>query len=540
MLVAAAACVAPAPVWAAGGAGAGTPDATPAAPRAGSELGRRAIAIADRTQAATELRAKGGVTAYSSPVDGTKWAVGYYRGHQRVLEVDVDLNGSRVDAVWSGAKADFPLARGYPGWFGNHVTAPRVWLPLCGVFLLLFVDRRRLRRLVHLDLLMILGFGASQWFFQRGDIGVSVPLAYVPLLYLLVRMASIARNRESRRDLLAPVIGPRALAVVLALVCAARIGLNVFDTNDRYYAGIGKISSTVVDVGYAGVAGANRIELGDELYTPTAHLDTYGPLAYLAYIPFERVWPFEGAWDSLPAAHAAAIAFDLMTIAGLIVLGLRLRPGRAGATLGLAMACAWAACPYSAYVLNANTNDGIVSASVVWALVAFRSSFVSGFAVGVGFAAKFVPAALLPALVRLRRGGGLRAAVLCLLGFATVVAVAVAAFAPPEGLGLMWSHTIARQSGSSSPFSVWGLWEWIAWLRGPLQVILIGAAVAASAAAFARERGVAEAAAVAAALVIGVEVTAFHWIYFYIVWFLPLVIVALFVAPRESPKPLRS
>jgi hypothetical protein len=528
-LAAAGSLAVPATAAAAGAGGAAPTQLTPSAEQAQIDAaGRAAIAVADRTKAVQRLRARGSVDVGPEPLGASKWRVGFAQGGERVLEVDVDLaGGGRVDAVWSGTtKANFPMARGYPGWFGAHVTAAWVWLPLCALFLLLFVDRRRPLRIVHLDLLAIVaGFGVSQWFFQRGEIGLSVPLAYVPLVYLLARMAWLASAHGAARDRLAPMVGPRALLVVLVLVCAFRIGLNVADTNDHDYVGWGKLGSTVVDVGYAGVAGADRLQQGLELYTPAAHLDTYGPLNYLAYVPFERIWPFHGVWDDLPAAHAAAIAFDLLTIAGLFVLGLRLRPGREGRTLGLALACAWAVCPYTAYVLNANSNDALVSAALVWALVAFRSAAVSGLVVGLGTAAKFLPAALLPALMRIRRPGGLRAALICGGVFAAVLVAVAFAFAPPEGVDLLWRHTVARQGGSESPFSVWGMWDWITWLRVPLEVLTV---LAAGVVAFGRERGVGQAAAIGAALILAVEITAFHWIYFYVVWFLPLVFVALF------------
>src|SRR5439155_25337374 len=120
-------------------------------------------------------RGRGGVRAYSAPVEGTQWSVRYFRAGKPVLEVDVDLATQRALAVWTGAQVDFPLTRGYPGWFGGHVTAPYVWLPLCLLFVAPFFDRRRAFRLAHLDLVAILGFGVSQWFFQRGNTDVSVP-----------------------------------------------------------------------------------------------------------------------------------------------------------------------------------------------------------------------------------------------------------------------------------------------------------------------------------------------------------------------------
>jgi hypothetical protein len=40
----------------------------------------------------------------------------------------------------------------------------------------------------NLDLVVLLSFSASLWFFNRGDIFTAVPLAYPPMAYLLARM----------------------------------------------------------------------------------------------------------------------------------------------------------------------------------------------------------------------------------------------------------------------------------------------------------------------------------------------------------------
>ena len=75
------------------------------------------------------------------------------------------------------------------------------------------------------------------------------------------------------------------------------------------------VDGNVIDVGYAGVIGADRLAGGAPLYgafpPDNAHGDTYGPVAYAAYVPFELLLPWSGSWDDLPAAHAAAVAFDL-------------------------------------------------------------------------------------------------------------------------------------------------------------------------------------------------------------------------------------
>src|SRR5205809_108296 len=64
---------------------------------------------------------------------------------------------------------------------------PPGWLPLSLAFIAPFFDRRRPFRLLHLDLLVLLGLGISLFFYNRGEITTSVPLTYPVLGYFLVR-----------------------------------------------------------------------------------------------------------------------------------------------------------------------------------------------------------------------------------------------------------------------------------------------------------------------------------------------------------------
>ena len=54
-----------------------------------------------------------------------------------------------------------------------------------------------------------------------------------------------------------------------------------------------------------------------------------------------------------------------------------------------------------------------------------------------------------------------------------------------------------------------------------------------------RRRGPVELAALAAAVMIAVELSLTHWFYLYIVWFFPLALVALLAAqPQHVPEPV--
>ena len=103
------------------------------------------------------------------------------------------------------------MARGYEGAFGRKWNSPWLLVPLGLLFLLPFVDFRRPLRLLHLDLLVLLGFGVSHVFFNRGEIGVSVPLAYPVLLYVMGRMLWEGWRRRERAGKLVPHVPVEAL-----------------------------------------------------------------------------------------------------------------------------------------------------------------------------------------------------------------------------------------------------------------------------------------------------------------------------------------
>jgi hypothetical protein len=466
-------------------------------------------------------------------LDPSQWSVRWFRGSTPVLEVDVDVPRHAVLAVWRGAAVDYPMARGYPGWFGGEISALWIWLPLCLAFVAPFIDPRRPFRRLHLDLLAILSLSVSLAFFNHGNTAWSVPLVYPPLLYLLWRALQVLRRSGYTDGPLVPLASRRLLVIGLVALVALRAALNVVDTGTRTYVGYGPVGSHVVDVGLAGVAGADRIEHGKDIYVAGgSHLDTYGPLNYLVYVPFELIWPYHGVWDELPAGHAAALVFDLAVVLLLLMLGRRVRPGPAGRDLGVALAYAWAACPWTAYVLASNTDDALVAATLAAALAAWSVPWLRGALIGAGTAIKFAPAALLP----LAMSGGRRAALAALAGFALVVLAVTIPFIPDGGLRELYDTTIGYQLGAKSPFSIWGRWSGIEWLHTLVKAGAVGVALGTAVAVTRRRSGLREVAAGMAAALIALELAAMHWIYFYIAWFLPVLLVAVFAATSSDPR----
>ena len=437
------------------------------------------------------------------------------------IRVDVHVSGLTGDVVgvWTGPQAATPLARGEEPSVGMSLNRPYVWLPLGAIFLLAFFDPRRPLRLLHLDLLVLLGFGLSQLYFNQGRIELAMPLVYPLLGYLLVRMLLAGFRPRERRERLVPRLPVRWMAVGLVLLVAFRVGLNLAD-------------STVVDVGYASVVGADRIVHGEELYVDNdVHGDTYGPVSYLAYIPFETLWPWSGSWDDVPAAHATAIAFDLLTIVGLMLLGSTLRRGREGRRLGLALAFAWAAYPFSLLALQENTNDLMIAALLVLSLAALRSPPGRGALLGLAAAAKFAPLAVAPLLAAGTGEQRGRALLGFVAAFAAVCAAVTVPFIPDGGLRELYDTTIGFQLGRGSPFSIWALQPSLDWLQTALK---LGAAGLAVALAFVpRRRDARQVVALAAAVMIAVQLPATHWFYFYLAWVAPLVLATAMSAYRE-------
>ena len=107
---------------------------------------------------------------------------------RRSRRSSIDDPTGAVLEQWTGYKVAWTMARGYPGAFGRKVNSPWVWIPLCLLFLAPFARWRRPLSVRNLDLLVLLGFSVSLAYFNDAQIGMSVPLVYPLLLYLLVRM----------------------------------------------------------------------------------------------------------------------------------------------------------------------------------------------------------------------------------------------------------------------------------------------------------------------------------------------------------------
>jgi hypothetical protein len=98
------------------------------------------------------------------------------------------------------------------------------------------------------------------------------------------------------------------------------------------------------------------------------------------------------------------------------------------------------------------------------------------------------------------------------------------------------------QLSRPSPFSVWGQVESLGWLQTTMKAC--AALLAALAAFVPRRADLRQLAALGAAVLLAVELTATHWFYLYIVWFVPFLLVAVMAGhattlperPAAEPK----
>jgi hypothetical protein len=489
-----------------------------------------------------------GVNAQATLGDDRVWTVRFDAGDgSEVAEARVYDTSMSVIGVRTGPQVDWQLARGEPDSYGKLVNRWWVFLPLCFLFLGGLIDWRRPLSLRTLDLLVLLSFGISLIWFVRGDVFWSTPLVYPPLVYLLARMLGVGFSHRPRHTDIGPTHALILVALTFALI-GFRLGLNNQNSN-------------ILDVGYAGVVGADRLLNGTLPYghmpvktgrtcagkysngdaigyiqstsghceSPIESGDTYGPSVYIAYVPFVAIFGWSGLWDDLPAAHVAASAFDLLAIAGLFVAGWRFRSAR----LGVLLAFAWAADPFTLYALNMNTNDALVGALLAWMIAALSLPAVRGVLLAAAGLTKLGPLALVPLLLSLRNRTataiGFAAAALALLSMLAL---------DGNGLRLFWDRTFHYQLGRTTPLSIWtiggyhpGWWD-LHWLQQALQVAVVLGCLLLGVLPRGR-KDAAQVAALAAAAVIATQLVSSYWFYPYICWWLPLVLLGLLL-PRHA------
>jgi hypothetical protein len=439
---------------------------------------------------------------------------------KEIATVGVDDETWVLNYVYTGDQVGWNMARGVRGAYGKQANYWWVWLPLALAFAAAFWRTDRLFSVRNLDIVALLGFLVSHGFYRQGIVFEAVVLWYPPLVYLFVRTLLMGFGIGER------VQKTSNFPMWLLMVLAGLAGGLVLALN---------VDSRVIDVGYAGVVGADRILDGTIPYgnmpADVGTGDTYGPLNYLLYVPFVLMFGFQGDWDFLPAAHALTAFSFVAGAMALFITGYRLS-GKEGAA---ALIFAWAAFPYTVYATNNNTNDIIVAAVSAAGLAAAASPIARGASIAAGFAVKLYPLVLGPLWISydgLRR----KPIVDFVLGGAGVVLltfwVVLLDGHPFEAIKLFYQKTLAFQGDRVSPWTIYTQVPRLAFLQKPITALVIF--IALLVAFVPRKKSLRRLAALSAALVIAFQLTVNYWFYAYITWFEPFVFVALLLSTNEK------
>ena len=484
------------------------------------------------------------------------WTVNVWSGDAgEIATGKVDDALRVVTEAWTGPQVAWKMARGGNGAFGGEkINSYPVWLGFCVLFLLGLADWRRPLSVRNGDLLALLSFSVSLWFFNRGDVFTAIPLAYPGLLWLLARSVWIGwRDRDPGGRSVWPVW---VLAAATVFLAGFRIGLNVRASN-------------VIDVGYAGVIGADRIARGQSPYgnfpvqgdlpkcgpadaagevreriqtngrceSSNDRGDTYGPSSYFAYLPGYWIFGWTGKWDDLPAAHATSIAWDLVCLAGIALAGRRFGGDRFAAALSFA----WVAWPFTQYVSSSNTNDAIVPAFLVWGFVFATSSAARGALSALSAWTKFGSLLVLPLWSGFPEARRIRPAACspwasrsrprscsgscsssrrrrtrpASSGIGRSAGRSVATPRSPSGTGGSTTRAAYPTCTSSSVSCRW-----------------CSSSGRSRSRWWPRRRSILRLAAFTAAILIGFELVLTHWFYLYLPWFFPFLAFALLAGDR--------
>jgi hypothetical protein len=429
-----------------------------------------------------------------------------------------------------------PVGRGFVpkggGWFtpavagGAFTVHPLlVAVPSAACFVLGLLDWRRPWRVEHLDLLALAGFFPVAMLVSDDVSPAGLWLAAVCLGWLFARMLGAALGAW-RMPELRPSISSRWLGlaiVMLVLVRMASVGWG-----------------DILDVGQASSLGAWRLLHGLHLYGALSwpgprglqiyRPDSYGPFAYYAYIPFAAIFP------SAPAQVATllpAACFDVLTLAGLYTLGRRL----GGRSLAQAFVFAYLLYPFTDLALMAETNDALIAALGVWMIVAAQRPATRGLLIAAAALTKFVPVLLAFPFLAVKHGRSRY--LLALVGaLAAMLAWPLITSGPVPFLNSTLGYQLIQRGGGVQ-FSIWTFLPDVALVVRP---VLAAALVLLAISPVLRPevRDARQHAAFAAALLIGAQLLLGYWFYTYLIWFYPLVLIAVIQPPRHRDVETRT
>lgn len=466
-------------------------------------------------------------SAVTAALDSRTERVSFFAGPQLVAEVAVQSGGQVLAGV-----DDRALPVPYGDWIAYQ---PALLIALSALFVLV-AGVAPWRRVRNLDVAASLSLVVAVVLFQHRYVDPSTVTAALALIYLMARCVLRALGPERPKPPQAPlmaVITPglepcqrirwlRGLLLVVGLL----------------FVMVGLSSPDAVDVIYAVMQGATRIVHGilpyGHLPPGVIHGDTYPILSYALYVPLALLAPVNTVWDSVDAGLGVAVLAALVAAWAMFRTTAGRRGGRdtprslEAEEAGLRAALAWLALPPVLITASTGTTDVVLAAMLAVAVLLWRRPTWCAALLAVAGWFKLAPFALLPVALAPLRGRRLVAPV------AAVAAVSVASLGLVLVLGGMSGfpamiHAVSYQFSRGSFQSVWSALG-VSGLQPVGQAAVLGL-IAASVVKLRREPGLAldrsRMAALAAAILIALQLAADYWAFLYLTWVVPLVGVSL-------------
>jgi hypothetical protein len=421
-----------------------------------------------------------------------------------------------------------PVGHGFSpkggGWFtpavfgGPFTLRPLlVAVPSAAFFVLGLLDWNRPWRVEHLDLLALAGFFPVAMLFSDDLPRAGLWLAAGCLCWLFARMAGACLGKW-RMPELRPSVSSRWMGRAILILLLARIA--------------SVVAGNITDVGQASSVGAWRLLHGLHLYGAVSwqgpggfriyRPDAYGPFAYYAYLPFAAVFPPAPA---VIATLLPAVCFDVLTLAGLRVLGLRL----GGRPLAHAFMFAYLLYPFPDLSLASEANDGLIAALCVWTIVvATERPVARGLLMAAAVLTKFLPVLLAVQFLGVRQGRS-RYVLALFAALAGMLAWPLITSGPAKFVDSTFGYQLVQRGGGLQ-FSIWTYLPRVAIAARPLlaaALVLLALSPMARPPTRQTPQEARQDAALACALLTGAQLLLGYWFYSYLTWCYPLLVVAI-------------
>jgi hypothetical protein len=456
-----------------------------------------------------------------TPIDSQLEHVSFLSHGQLVAEAAVDRSAHIVSE-----KADT-----MPVPYGNWVAyQPAMLIGLCLLFVMMSAVTPW-RRLRNLDVIAALSFLPAVLLFQHRYLSASMLAAAPPMIYLLLRCGFVAFGGELR----AAPTRPLLVALTPGLDPTRRVKWLrwLFVVVVLVFVMVGVGSPDAVDVLYAAMEGATRLIHGvlpyGHLPPGVIHGDTYPILTYVVYTPLALVAPVNTIWDSVNAGLALAVLAALIA-AGAVFLTTagRRRAGSPRAPeleeAGLRAALAWLAFPPLLITVSTGTTDPVLAAMLALAVLLWRRpALCSGLLAAAGWF-KFAPFVIVPVALAPLRGKRLVGAVAA-IALVSLPLLGLLVALGGAGGPIAMAHSMSYQFTRGSMQSVWGavgIADAQPFGQGCVLGLIAGSVVwlrRHSHHAAERRRM----AALSAAILIGLQLSADYWAFLYLAWVMPLI-----------------